>query len=380
MHAPLEPALRVECRPLRELAEIAGEWRALATRAIEPNVFYEPEFALAAAPVFGRDSTALLVWSGTGRLLGFFPFRVDGWRYGVVPVLVGWTHPYGPLGVPLVDGDQVERVIGAWLGHLTRDPNGPKLMMLPMLPAEGPFATALHSVLGESRSSSAAFDRHARALLAPADQRGDYLQRAMSAKRRKEMRRLWHRLEDQGPVTHKASITVPDVAAATKEFLRLEASGWKGAAKSAAAAHPRISSFLQTAVLDLAAAGKARVDLLIARETPIAATITLFSGHAAWCWKIAYDESFARYSPGVQIVLELTHELLANPSLARVDSCAIPHHPMIDPIWRERVAIFDLLIAVKQQSRLAFGLACGAEAARRRALSAAKALLRRLRG
>ena len=33
-------------------------WRALATRAIEPNVFYEPAFALAAQPVFGSAMPA----------------------------------------------------------------------------------------------------------------------------------------------------------------------------------------------------------------------------------------------------------------------------------------------------------------------------------
>ena len=33
---------------------------------------------------------------------------------------------------------------------------------------------------------------------------------------------------------------------------------------------------------------------------PLAATITLLSGTHAWFWKIAYDEAFARSSPGVQ--------------------------------------------------------------------------------
>ncbi len=49
----------------RSLNAIADEWRELAARALMPNVFYEPAFALAAAPVFGRDAGAVLVWSGT---------------------------------------------------------------------------------------------------------------------------------------------------------------------------------------------------------------------------------------------------------------------------------------------------------------------------
>ena len=81
----------------------------LVERAIEANVFYEPSFALAAAPVLGADVGAGVVWSRAGRLLGLFPARVERRRYGLaLPLLVGWTHPYAPLGSPLVDGEMCE--------------------------------------------------------------------------------------------------------------------------------------------------------------------------------------------------------------------------------------------------------------------------------
>ena len=68
----------VEWRWLADLVAVADEWRSLAARALEPNVFYEPAFALAAGAVFGRDVGAVLVWSGDEprKLLGFFPARV----------------------------------------------------------------------------------------------------------------------------------------------------------------------------------------------------------------------------------------------------------------------------------------------------------------
>ena len=44
-------SLTVEWRIFTELASIVPEWRKLAACALEPNVFYEPAFALAAAPV-----------------------------------------------------------------------------------------------------------------------------------------------------------------------------------------------------------------------------------------------------------------------------------------------------------------------------------------
>jgi hypothetical protein len=53
----------VELHPLAELASVAENWRLLAARALEPNVFYEPSFALAAGPSLGTDVRVGLVWS-----------------------------------------------------------------------------------------------------------------------------------------------------------------------------------------------------------------------------------------------------------------------------------------------------------------------------
>ena len=69
-------AARAEWKPLAALAEVRAEWRDLVARALEPNVFYDPAFALPAARVFGADVGAVLVWSKTApRLIGLFPAR-----------------------------------------------------------------------------------------------------------------------------------------------------------------------------------------------------------------------------------------------------------------------------------------------------------------
>ena len=36
--------------------------------------------------------------------------------------LTGWTHPYAPFGVPLVDRDEAEAAIGAFLDHVAAEP------------------------------------------------------------------------------------------------------------------------------------------------------------------------------------------------------------------------------------------------------------------
>ena len=107
-----------------------------------------------------------------------------------------------------------------------------------------------------------------------------------------------------------ATATEPDaVAAATDDFLALEASGWKGKARTAAAGSGEVRGFVKAAVTALAAEGKVAINRVFLDGRPIAAAITLRSGDTAWLWKAAYDEALARYSPGVMLAASLTEEL-----------------------------------------------------------------------
>jgi CelD/BcsL family acetyltransferase involved in cellulose biosynthesis len=370
-------SLTVEWRPLTRLEPIAAQWRELAARALEPNVFYEPAFALAAAPVFGADAGAVLIWSGgkPRRLLGFFPARIERRRYGLsLPVLVGWTHPYAPLGLPLVERDAAEPIVGAFISHLAANPALPGLVLLPFLPEDGAFSGALDAILRRGQMPSVAFRRHRRALLAPSRERSHYLQSAMGGHQRKELRRQWRRLAEAGAVAVTIATEPAKVDRALEDFFGLETQGWKGRAGTAAAADEKVQRFVRNALFRLAAEQKVSINRLLVDGRPIAATISLRSGHTAWFWKIAYDEDFARFSPGVMLSVELTGDLLDDTNVLRADSCATANHPMIDHLWRERLALSDRLIGVR--SPAAFAAAQRLEAWRTAAIAQAK----RLRG
>jgi hypothetical protein len=45
------------------------------------------------------------------------------------------------------------------------------------------------------------------------------------------------------------------------------------------------------------------------------------------------------------LVLDATQAFFADPGVELVDSCAIPDHPMINRIWRDRIRIADVLVA-----------------------------------
>src|SRR5689334_21541344 len=183
---PRVAAGRAEWRPLGALAALREDWADLCRRAAEPNVFYDPSFALAAAPVFGNPG-AVLVWSKAGRLIGLFPARAER-RYGVTATLTGWIHPYAPFGVPLVDRDETEAAIAAFLDQIETNEKLPKLLMLPFVAMNGAFAAALAKVLLRRGGAMVVFNAHERALLAPAAERRTYLDRALAHKKLKELR------------------------------------------------------------------------------------------------------------------------------------------------------------------------------------------------
>ena len=63
--------------------------------------------------------------------------------------------------------------------------------------------------------------------------------------------------------------------------------------------------------------------------------INFLSPPGGFSFKTAFDEDYARFSPGV-LLQQANLDLLGDPAIAWVDSSAAPGHPMIDRVWRER--------------------------------------------
>lgn len=359
-------AAKAEWKRLADFsARDIADWRDLCARALEPNVFLEPDFALAADAMTGERTGAVLV-RVHGRLAGLFPGDVEGISSGrAVHTFVSWTHPFAPLSAPLVDRDSALGVIEAFLAFLPSLPETPAVALLPLVNEGGAFARAMGEALIASGTMVRRFGTHERAAFSGAD--GN----ALSARKLKELRRQRRRLEEEGALVFETVREPARVAAAMGEYLALEAKGWKGRNGSAAQSDPVVERFLCEAVHALGAQGKARLDFLRMNGVAIAAAITLFSGDRGWFWKISYDEGFARFSPGVQLTFELTESLRRCTSIALVDSCAAADHPMIDHVWARRIPLADWLIPLAGPA--SFAACIVFESARRFSISTLKA-------
>lgn len=337
------------------------DWRDLAERALEPNVFHAPDFLRPAARGIGPPPDHVAVRSDDGRLHGFLPLTSGRGRLTV------WTSPYAPDGTFLIGREDPDAAIAAALDLLASTPGLPSLLALPYFPRRGALADALDRSLSRLGLRSGETGVHARAVLAKGD--GD----ALRGKRRKELGRQRRRLSDLGEVavsTHEGA----DVASALDLFLALEAAGWKGRRGSAMLQRADARRFVREAIPSLAAIGAARIVRLTCGGETAAAAIVLRDGVRAWLWKIAYDERLAKRSPGVLLTLELTRLLDGEDGPQCTDSCAVAGHPMIDRLWRGRRELSNRLIAVRpgHALRLRAGLAGDA------ALDRLRAAVRRL--
>ncbi|AWL95121.1 CelD/BcsL family acetyltransferase involved in cellulose biosynthesis [Bradyrhizobium ottawaense] len=326
-----------------------GQWRALAQRAIEPNGYYLPAWELAvSATARGRTAaSALPAFDGAStRLIGLMPV-ISLWRALKIPLpaLVS-AHPYGTLCSPLIDRDAPIEAATQLLRRAREA--GAHALVLNDVALDGAAMTALKQVLARDGLKPRVLSSYIRASLDATQDDETLLRDALGTKKLKELRRQSHRLEEHGPVTFDVARRPDEIGPALETFLQLEASGWKGKRGTALVQHVGDATFIRRAVPALAETAQCEIITLRAGTTPVAAGIVLRHQDRAFFFKLGIDERFAKYSPGVQLTIELTRHLCADPAIASADSTASADHPMINPIWRGRFAVGDVLIPLRR--------------------------------
>ena len=336
-------------QPLTAISEDA--WRLLAARAIEPNGYYLPGWELAVnASAVGRTGTsALAAWSDaapSAQLTGLLPV-ISMWRaYRIpLPALVS-GHPYGTLCTPLLDADHAEAGAAALIRSAREV--GAHALILREVATEGAAMAAISAALQREGLRPRPLQSHVRACLDATRDSEELLQEALGAKKLKELRRQRNRLADHGAISFDVARSPDDVRAATEIFLALEASGWKAQRGTALIQSEGDTAFIRRATPALAATRQCEVITLRAGTTPIASGVVLRHLDRAFYFKIGVDERFSKFSPGVQLTLDLTKHLCGDPDIASADSTAGPDHPMINPIWRGRLAIGDVLVPLRR--------------------------------
>jgi hypothetical protein len=167
---------------------------------------------------------------------------------------------------------------------------------------------------------------------------------ALSASRRKSLRRRREALAASGTLEHRFETHGPGLRAAVEAFLSLESSGWKGRRGTALASRPERAAFARTLFDPPPGPVSARADLLVLDGVPVAASLALVCGGTAHLLKTAYDEAHRRHGPGVLLEEAIMRACGETRFARRLDSASLAGG-VLDGLYPGRERIGDLLLA-----------------------------------
>jgi len=343
---------------LTALEKYVPAWEDLAANAIEPNAFYEPWMMMPAVRAFGagRNLQFALVLAneaerhdGTPLLCGIFPLERQNHFQGLsrklpFKTLRLWKHKYCYLCTPLVREGYGRQVIAAFFDWLDAGSHDCQLMEFRFISGDGLFNALLTDY----------FERHAklhyismyflRAMFRPTTDADTYLCAALSTKHRKMMRRQEKQLSEMGRLEYDALAPDDDVAVWIEEFLRLEASGWKGRENTAIASDEPDQNYFRSIAKEAFRRGRLSMQALRLDGRPIAYKCDFPAGRGLFTFRIAFDENYARNSPGMLLEIENVRQLHARSQIEWVDSCNDSFSFMFNRLWLERRTILDVVL------------------------------------
>src|SRR5499426_730247 len=343
---------------LTALEKYVPAWEDLAANAIEPNAFYEPWMMMPAIRAFGagrRLQFALVLANEPGRhdraplLCGIFPLEQQNHYQGLgrklpFKTLRLWKHKYCYLCTPLVREGYGQQVIAAFFDWLDAGSHDCSLMEFRFIAGDGLFNSLLIDY----------FERHAklhyismyflRAMFRPAIDADTYICAALSAKHRKMIRRQERQLSEIGRLEYDELSPDDDVAVWIEEFLRLEASGWKGRENSAIASNESDRSYFESIAKEAFRRGRLSMLALRLDGRPIAYKCDFPAGRGMFTFRIAFDENYARNSPGMLLEIENVRQLHARSQTDWVDSCNDSFSSMFNRLWPARRTILDVVV------------------------------------
>lgn len=349
-------ARRLTIYPASAGFDLVEELDFLCTRTIEPNVFFNPRFLAPAMPrLEDREVRLAVIRDGDdfrSRLRLLVPLSVERAPVPLAaPILRAWSSPFGPLGTPLIDRDDPERVLEDFLVLLSRPHlKLPRVLVLPDMRLDGPVAALIRSVAESRGLPIETGGTLMRPMLESQLAGEDYLRNALRPHHLRDFGRMRRRLAEKGTLEHVIARSADDVRIGLEGFLTLEASGWKGRARTAMAVDRYRAAFAREAVNRLAEQDMARVHSLTLDGELIASLVVFVEAGVAYTWKTAYDENFSAYSPGTLLMIDVTRHHLEDPNIEVTDSCAMPDHPVMSRLWTERRTMGTILLGLTRDA------------------------------
>jgi CelD/BcsL family acetyltransferase involved in cellulose biosynthesis len=327
------------------LRTLVPDWEALAADAAEPNPFYEHWMLLPALEAYGADGLRCIAVWDNGTLAALFPMRVQrGWRRMPLSALCSYRHRNMLICTPLIRAKSAVRCITA----LLQSGLAP-LVEFDWISAGGMFFGAIAEAVGDGRWPWMITDAYSRALLV----RDRDPRESFNSNMKNNLRRWQARLAAAGPLTPVRLTRDGDWRAWTEEFMRLEASGWKGRGGTALACREDDRRFVAAVFDEAHRRGRLQITGLDLDGKPLARHIMISAGDGSFSFKLAYDETHARSSPGILAEVDNVRQFLETPGLRYIDSNTARQSTGYGRVWKDRRTVQRVAIGVRGAGHLA---------------------------
>lgn len=347
------------------LPEVSGEdfdkWKALADRAIEPNVYLDPRFLVPAGRLRpdAADIRVVMV-ERDGELHAVHQFSLgkleDRWPARVVTTSGAFMSIHADRHHPLVAPSDPVGALTALLDAL-RAARLPGLVLIKYLPADGPLADAMAEALASRRMTSSERVRRSSAYAAvgsrPAPSEGVVEVPHLGSGTRKDFRRRGRAIERDagGEFAVRDRAETPGLV---EDFLEFQASGWKGDPEKGGGAFkldPVHERWYRAVMSHFLADGHVVAPELVAGDERVFLAIDLVSGGAAFGFIDAYSERFARHSPGALGRIAEWRYILSHTDATHYDPAFDPYYSASTRLYPDRRDHVDLLIATDRRGR-----------------------------
>ncbi len=331
-----------------EMDQWVSEWSELAQQTEFCNAFYEPTFFQAAVKKLASQEdwqVVLIKDDADNKLLGFFPF-VRGRGPSRLAELSLWKSELSFLTSPLIRSGSEQQVFKLLLKHLRTMQPRVDLVELPMALAEGRVHQELHRLIRDNLLTTYHYDHYSRAILTVGHNYDELLTENIGRHHFREYRRQLRRMNNLGQVEFRTNGDPEYGECWADWFLDLELKSWKGEEGSALKQDPQQEEFFRELVTSGTRAGDVEVLGMFLDGEPVAMLCTLLSRRGSFEYKIAFDQEYKKYSPGMLVQLHKMQQFLESQKSPWVDSCAVPNHPMINRLWSERRSIEHVVISL----------------------------------
>lgn len=302
-------------RGTRELVDaLAPEWRDLCSRSARDEPFFRPEWVSAYLGAFAPDARLLLLEARTeGRLTAVLPLVESraGWRGLWSRKLRGAANIHssrfdiacedGPAGEAAVAGLWAAlRGIRGWdVVEIPRVPQGGAAEALLAHAAEDGYPTGMWRGFWRPKDSP-----YIEVDLAPGE---DPTTIAAHAHFRRNVRRRLRRAKEEYEVgLRRVEKADPD---ALEAFFELERRSWKGQQGTAITCSSATRDFYVAVATAAAEEGYLSLYFLDFDGVPVAGHLGLTHQGRYYMPKVAYDEDYARFSPGHLLLRGIIEDL-----------------------------------------------------------------------